>query len=91
MFRILRLGWGLCRLTCDHSWSLPDDVFERGEIKPTRPLKKKSADGANGLKKRKAANEVCCDTGLTSMDGHQRKKPGIIVQRDKKSSTLTDH
>ncbi|CAN8096517.1 unnamed protein product [Discula destructiva] len=47
-----------CSLSIQHvrSWSLPDDVFEPGEARPTRPLKKKAATGTNG-NKRKAPTE----------------------------------
>lgn len=58
-----------------HSWNLPDDVFEPGEIKPTRPLKKKAAEGMNGMKKRKAPTEVCCDTGSPSIERSRVIKP----------------
>lgn len=57
------------------SWNLPDDVFETGEVKPTRPLKKRPADGTNGAKKRKAPTEVCRDTGSPSTEMRWTKKP----------------
>ncbi|PSR78722.1 Poly(A) polymerase central domain-domain-containing protein [Coniella lustricola] len=52
-----------CAVGVQHvrNWSLPDDVFEAGEVRPTRPLKRKAPDGTNGVRKRKAPTEVCCD------------------------------
>jgi len=49
------------------STDLPDDVFEPGEVKPTRPLRKPATNGtaapatatATGPKKRNAPTEVC--------------------------------
>lgn len=65
------------------SWALPDDVFEPGEVKPTRPLKKKPGDGTNGAKKRKAPNEVCRDTGSPSTEMCRTKKPWEKMRHDK--------
>jgi len=41
--------------------NLPSDVFEAGETKPTRPLKKQPANGtaAANVKKRAAPLDVC--------------------------------
>jgi len=39
-----------------NSSDLPADLFEEGEVKPTRPQKKKTA---NGTSKKRAATEVC--------------------------------
>ncbi len=48
-----------------YSTNLPDDVFEPGEVKPMRPLRKVAANGnttaALGPKKRNASSEVCRD------------------------------
>lgn len=43
------------------SLNLPDDVFEPGEVKPTRPLKRPVANGTTPApsKKRTASTEVC--------------------------------
>ena len=38
------------------SYDLPDDVFGEGEVKPTRPHKKKTVNGAT---KKRGATEVC--------------------------------
>lgn len=66
-----------------NSWNLPDDVFEAGEVKPTRPLKKRPADGTNGAKKRKAPTEVCRDKGSPSTDMGRTKKPWEKIRHDK--------
>ncbi|KAI0386233.1 Poly(A) polymerase [Hypomontagnella monticulosa] len=45
--------------------NLPDDVFEPGEVKPTRPARRMPANGnpaaAAGARKRNAPSEVCRD------------------------------
>lgn len=38
-----------------HSYDLPDDVFTEGEVKPARPVKKKT----NGVAKKRSAPDVC--------------------------------
>jgi hypothetical protein len=38
------------------SYDLPDDLFSEGDVKPTRPPKKKTA---NSVTKKRAATEVC--------------------------------
>lgn len=41
---------------CLTSWDLPSDLYEEGEVKPTRSQKKKAA---NGTAKKRPATEVC--------------------------------
>jgi hypothetical protein len=38
------------------SYDLPDDLFSEGDVKPTRPPKKKTV---NAVTKKRAATEVC--------------------------------
>ena len=49
------------------SFDLPDDLFSEGEVKPTRPAKKKATtNGTNGTKKRSASD--VCEVGLTRVN-----------------------
>lgn len=43
------------------SHDLPDDVFNEGEIKPTKPMKKKA------MKKRNATTDVCSESFLSML------------------------
>ncbi|ROV90273.1 hypothetical protein VSDG_08184 [Cytospora chrysosperma] len=57
-----------------YSWSLPDDVFEAGETKPTRPLKKKAAQPPNGAK-RKTPTEGALNSAI---DAAKRQKTSTV-------------
>ena len=53
---------GIVWLISTASYDLPDDIFGEGEVKPTRPHKKKTI---NGAAKKRAANEVCNELAVT--------------------------
>ncbi|KAJ4419333.1 polynucleotide adenylyltransferase [Gnomoniopsis sp. IMI 355080] len=61
-----------CAVSIQHvrNWSLPDDVFEPGEVRPTRPLKKKATNGANGNKRKPPTED--------SSDAQKRQKTTTV-------------
>lgn len=50
------------------SHDLPDDVFDEGETKPTKPMKKKV------MKKRTATSDVCSESALSMLTWIARAK-----------------
>lgn len=62
-----------------YSINLPDDVFEAGEVKPTKPIKKK-VPATNGAAKKRGASEVRAN-GLTSGCGVRYRSSWIVEEQ----------
>lgn len=71
--------------------NLPSDVFEAGETKPTRPLKKQPANGtaAANVKKRAAPPDVCNIFRVACKHQHSDEKSATNNASGKRATAET--
>ena len=62
-----------------HSYDLPNDVFEKGETKPTKPVKAKKEDRKKKTNGAKNAKRHFNDTGIEVRTMRATKKPRLTT------------
>lgn len=60
------------------SYDLPDDVFEKGETKPTKPVKHKKDDKKKKTNGTKSAKRQFAETGIEVRNIKAAKNPCLI-------------